>query len=97
MLLPLDRKPSHPGEILLEEFLKPLNISQKQLAKHLGWTQAKLNEIINKKRGVTPCAAFDLADAFLVPPEFWLQLQVVWDLWHARESRKNVLPIVQQD
>lgn len=94
MMLPSERKPSHPGEILWEEFLKPLNISQKALAQHLGWTQAKLNEIIHKKRGVTAEAAFALADAFQVAPEFWLHLQLAWDLWHAAENRKVVPALV---
>ena len=79
--------------MLWEEFLKPLNISQKQLAQHLGWTTAKLSEIIHQKRGVTAESALALADAFLVTPEFWLNLQLVWDLWHAAQNRKPVMPV----
>lgn len=94
MILPSDRKPTHPGQMLLEEFLKPLNISQKQLAEHLGWTQAKLNEIIHKKRGVTAEAACGLAAAFQISPEFWLSLQLAWDLWHAQQKpRPRIDPL----
>ena len=54
MLLPKHRRPTHPGEILLEEFLRPFGVSQAQFARHVGWTYAKLNEIIHEKRGITP-------------------------------------------
>jgi antitoxin HigA-1 len=91
MILPNERKPTHPGEMLWEEFLKPLNISQKQLAKHLGWTPAKLSEIIHKKRGVTAEAACALAAAFQVAPEFWLNLQLAWDLWHAKQKPQKAI------
>ena len=94
MILPQNRKPTHPGIMLWEEFLKPLNISQKQLAQHLGWTTAKLSEIIHQKRGITAESALALADAFLVTPEFWLNLQLVWDLWHAAQDRKVVGPLL---
>lgn len=93
MILPGSRKPTHPGEMLWEEFLKPLGISQKQLAQHLGWTTAKLSEIIHKKRGVTAESALALADIFQVEAEFWLNLQLVWDLWHAAQDHETVPPL----
>ncbi|MEA2114797.1 MAG: HigA family addiction module antitoxin [Thermodesulfobacteriota bacterium] len=74
-MLPKYRSPTHPGEMLLEEFLKPLNISQSTLARHLGWPYARLNEIINGKRGVTAASALDLGEALMTGPEFWLNLQ----------------------
>jgi len=79
-MLPKDRKPTHPGEILLEEFLKPLGISQAQFARHLGWTYAKLNEIIREKHGITPDTALDLSMALETSPMFWLNLQLHYDL-----------------
>ena len=91
-MLPKNRQPSHPGEILLEEFLKPLGISQEQCAAHLGgtWTQPKLSSIINKKRAITEAIALDFADAFGTTPEFWLHLQSNYDLWIALQSHKRI-------
>lgn len=80
------RKPTHPGQMLLEEFLKPKNISQKEIAEHLGWTTTRLSEIIHAKRGITADSALSLADAFGCEPEFWLNLQNAWDLWQTRQT-----------
>jgi addiction module HigA family antidote len=85
LILPKKRPPSHPGEILLKEFLGPLGLSQKQFVEHLGWTYARLNEIINKRRGVTADSAIAFAEAFGTEAEFWLNLQRDWDLWHAKQ------------
>ena len=79
------KSPKHPGEILLKTFLEPLELSQKQLAEHLGWTYPRLNEIVNMHRGVTADSALAFAEAFGTKPEFWLNLQRDWDLWHARQ------------
>lgn len=64
MRLPTHRAPTSPGEMLLKEFLEPMGITQKQLADHLGWTYAKVNEIVHNKRGITAETALGLADAF---------------------------------
>ena len=72
--------PFHPGEILLEEFLEPQEISQRAFAERLGWTPRKLNEIIKAKRGITALTAIDLSNALGTTPEFWLNLQQTWDL-----------------
>jgi addiction module HigA family antidote len=92
-MLPTKRAPTHPGEILVEEFLRPLGLSQEQLVKHLGkaWTQPKLSDIINKKRRVTESIALDFADAFGTSPEFWLNLQYRYDLWFAQQTHKPIL------
>lgn len=82
--------PSHPGEILLRDYLEPWGLSQKQFAEHLGWTYARLNEIINMRRGVTADSALSFAQAFNMEPEFWLNLQRDWDLWHAFQSHSAV-------
>jgi len=90
MKTPKHREPSHPVIVLLEDFLKPMNISQSSLAKHLGWTHARLNEIINGKRCITPDTDLSLAESFNTSPDFWLNLQYVFDLWHARKKHKSV-------
>jgi len=79
--------PFHPGEILLEEFLLPGNISQAAFARKIGWTKARLNELIKAKRGVTAEAALDLADALGTSARLWLNLQVTFDLAAAERKR----------
>ncbi len=80
--------PIHPGEMLLEEFLVPMKKSQNSFASELGWTPAKLNELIKGKRGITAETALDLAEALGTSPELWMNLQVMWDLRHAEKKRK---------
>jgi addiction module HigA family antidote len=80
MLLPENRIPTHPGEVLLEEFLIPMGISQVALAKHLSIPVQRVNEIVRGKRGVTPDTAWLLAQAFSTTPEFWMNLQLAYDL-----------------
>jgi antitoxin HigA-1 len=96
-MLPLQRAPTHPGEILLEEFLIPLNLSQEQLAKHLGgtWTQSKISDIINGKRRITESIALDFADVFGTSSEFWINLQYRYDLWFAKQSHKSIARLPQ--
>jgi len=81
--LPKERPPTHPGEMLLEEFLKPLGISQSAFAIRLGVSYPRLNEIVRGRRSVTPDTALRLARVLGMPAEFWLGLQQDWDLWHA--------------
>ncbi len=92
-MLPKKRPPTHPGQMLLKEFLEPLGITQREFADHLGWTYARLNEIINGHRGVSAESALAFADAFKMEPQFWLNLQQNWDLWHAMKGRKNIKPV----
>ena len=86
--LPQHRPPTHPGEMLLEEFLKPLNLSQAEAARRLKMPLNRLNELIKGKRGITPDTALRLSELFKASPELWMNLQAAWDLWHAREDRK---------
>lgn len=72
--------PVHPGEILLEEFLRPLGLSQAALARHLGISLVRINEIVNGKRGVSAETAWLLAEAFSTSPQFWINLQANYDL-----------------
>ena len=82
------RHPIHPGEMLVEEFLRPLGMSQRQFATTLGWTTAKLNELVKGKRGVTADTALDLAEALGTSPEVWMNLQMMWDLRRAEVRRR---------
>ena len=89
-MLPRNRPPTHPGKMLLAEFIEPMGLTQKEFANHLNWTYARLNEIINEHRGISVDSALSLADAFNMEPEFWLNLQHNWDLWHALRWHKKV-------
>ena len=86
--LPSHRPPTRPGEMLLEEFLKPLGISQSAFAIRLGVSFPRLNEIIRGKRAVTPDTALRLARVLSMSADFWLGLQQDWDLWHALRSKE---------
>jgi len=81
--LPQNRPPTHPGEMLLEEFIKPLNLTQREVAQRLGVSYPRLNEIIKGHRRVTPDTALRLSQVFGMSADFWLGLQQDWDLWHA--------------
>ena len=84
--LPTHRPPTHPGEMLLEELLKPLGITQSAFAARLGVSFPRLNEVINGRRAVTPDTALRLARVTGMSADFWLGLQQDWDLWHAMRS-----------
>ena len=84
--LPNDRPPTHPGEMLMEEFLKPLGMSQSAFAIRLGVSFPRLNEIIRGRRSVTPDTALRLERVVGMSADFWLGLQQDWDLWHAMRS-----------
>jgi len=86
-MLPKDRQPSSPGEIL-KFYLDESELSQVEFAEHLGWTTTRLNQIIKNKRAITPETALCLADAFGTSPELWLNIQRGWDLYHARKAHK---------
>ena len=82
------KNPFHPGEILLEEFLTPAGITQTAYAKKLGWTRARLNELIKGKRGITAEAALDLAKVLGTSAKLWMNLQATYDLDQAMKRRK---------
>lgn len=90
--------PVHPGEVILEEFLKPAGISQNRLAKAMNITTTRLNEIIRGRRGITGDTALRLARATNTTPEFWLNLQALYELETARDAlgervEKEVVPV----
>jgi addiction module HigA family antidote len=93
--IPSNRKPSHPGEILREEYLLPLNITQTTLANELQMPYQRINEIMNKKRGVTPSTALRLARYFNTSPDFWMNLQLRWDLYFAIKKEEKTLNRIQ--
>jgi len=84
---PKNRVPSHPGEILLEEFLRPLGLTQVELAAHIGVPTQRVNEIVRGRRGVSAETAWLFAQALGTSPEFWVNLQMAYDLAASRPSR----------
>jgi addiction module HigA family antidote len=85
-MLPKNRPPTHPGEILLEEFLKPREMTQAALSAKLEIPIQRVNTLINGKRGVSPETAIMLARVFETTPEFWMNLQTKYDLWMAKRE-----------
>lgn len=92
----MKRKPTSPGEILIEEFLKPLQISQKELSDHLGCDYKVVNRIINEKTSVTPQIAIKLAAAFNTTPDFWLNAQTAVDLWLLRNQKPKISSLIKR-
>ena len=90
---PKKRPPTHPGQMLLKVFIEPMGVTQKEFSSHLGWTYARLNEIVNGRRGVTALSALAFGDALKTGPEFWLNLQRNWDLWHSMQKHKKIPPL----
>ena len=98
--IPSHRAPTHPGEMLLEEFLNPMGLTQRDLADSIHVPYQRINEIINGRRGVTPSTALRLSKYFGVSPDFWMNLQLRWDLYFAQKSEaedlKAIKPVVTQ-
>ncbi len=93
--IPTHREPTHPGEMLLEEFLIPMGITQRELAKELHVPYQRINEIINKRRGITPSTALRLAKYFSVSEDFWMNLQLRWDLYKAKRNEAKELKTIK--
>ena len=95
--IPTHRAPTHPGEMLLEEFLKPMGLTQRELADAIHVPYQRINEVINGRRGITPSTALRLSKVFGVSADFWMNLQLRWDLYFAKESEtgdlRNIKPI----
>lgn len=81
------KNPFHPGEILLEEFLKPADLTQTAFAKKIGWARPRLNAFIKGRYNVTADVALDLAKATRTTAKFWMNLQATWDLAQAIKRR----------
>ncbi|NJK54135.1 MAG: HigA family addiction module antidote protein [Leptolyngbyaceae cyanobacterium SU_3_3] len=89
--IPTYRPPSHPGELLDQEFLQPMGITQRELANAIYVPYQRVNEIINGRRGITPSTALRLAKYFGMSADFWLNSQHCWDLYHAQQAETSVL------
>ncbi len=93
--IPTHRTPTHPGEMLLEEFLRPMGFTQRELAKAIHVPYQRINEIINGRRGITPSTALRLAKFFGVSPGFWMNLQLRWDLYFAQQYEQDDLKTIK--
>ena len=89
-MISIDREPTTPGEILDEEFLKPMNMTQKQLADHLGCDVKVINRIVNKRTAVSAEMAVKLGSALGTSPEFWLNAQQAVDIYKAKRKIQEV-------
>ena len=94
--IPSHRPPTHPGEILREEFHIPLKLTQRQLADGIHVPYQRINELTNGKRGITPSTALRLSKFFGTTPGFWLNMQLRWDLYFAQEKEKKQLAEISQ-
>ena len=92
--IPTHRKPTHPGEMLVEEFLNPMQITQRELANAIHVPYQRVNELVNQKRGVTPSTALRLGKLFGVSADFWLNLQIRWDLYKAQQTEASTLETI---
>ena len=91
----MNRKPTSPGEILLEEFLTPLDLTQKDLADHIGMDYKSINRIVNEQASITPETATKLAAAFDTTPDFWLNAKMALDLWNLRKKRPRIRSLLK--
>ena len=89
--IPTHRAPTHPGQMLFEEFLKPMGLTQRELADSIHVPYQRINEIINGRRGITPSTALRLSKFFSVSPDFWLNLQLRWDIYFAQQAESDAL------
>ncbi len=96
MRIPTNRQPTHPGEMLREEFLIPMNLTQKELADSIQVPYQRINEIVSGKRGITPSTALRFAKYFGMSADFWLNLQIKFDLYLAQKKEKQVLERIRQ-
>ncbi len=94
--IPTHRPPTHPGEMLLEEFLNPMGLSQRELADGIHVPYQRVNELVNGRRGITPATALRLAKYFGTSPDLWMNLQLRWDLYHAQASEARDLSRIRQ-
>ena len=93
--VPTHREPTHPGEMLIEEFLLPMGITQRELANSIHVPYQRINEIINGKRGITPSTALRLAKFFGMSEEFWMNMQLRLDLYKAKQSEEKELKSIK--
>ena len=92
-MLPKHRRPTHPGEMLLKEFLEPAGVTQAEAAKRIGVPFQRLNAIVRGRRAVSADTAIRLEALTRMEAEFWLRLQSNWDLWHALRAKRSRLRV----
>jgi len=92
--IPRFREPTHPGEMLMEEFLIPMSITQRDLSKAIHVPYQRINEIVNGRRGITPSTALRLAKFFNMSEDFWMNLQLRWDLYRAKRLEEKKLQMI---
>ena len=95
-MLPTHRPPTHPGDMLLNEFLTPMGLTQRELADAIHVPYQRINEIINGKRGITPSTALRLARFFGMSADFWMNVQLRWDLYAAQQSEADTLQSIRR-
>lgn len=95
MRIPTHREPTHPGEMLLQEFLISLGMTQRNLAAAIHVPFQRVNEVVRGKRGVTPSTALRLSKFFGTSPDFWMNLQLRWDLYHARREEADQIDSIR--
>ena len=93
---PTHRTPTHPGEMLLVEFLQPMGVTQRALATAISVPYQRVNEIVNRRRGITPSTALRLSRFFGTSSDFWMNLQQRWDLYHAQKAEADVLKKIRR-
>ena len=93
--VPTNRTPTHPGEMLLEEFLKPMGLTQKDLANAIHVPYQRVNDITNGRRGVSPGTAIRLSKFFGTSIDFWINLQTRWDIYFAEQAEKKLLDTIK--
>lgn len=93
--IPTNRTPTHPGEMLLEEFLTPMGLTQRELASAIHVPYQRINDIVNGRRGITPSTALRLAKYFNMSPDFWMNVQLRWDMYFAQQEESQVLETIQ--
>jgi len=90
MKTPTNRPPIHPGEILLEEFMKPYSMTQTEIAQRIGVSRKHISEVVNSRKGISTDMALRLSKLFGTSPELWLNGQIAWDVWHAMRGERAI-------
>lgn len=93
--VPTDRQPTQPGEMLLHEFLQPLGLTQRDLATSIQVPYQRVNELVRGKRGMTPSTALRLSRFLGTSPDFWMNLQLRWDLYHAQQAEAEEIASIR--
>ena len=93
--VPTNRIPTHPGEMLLEEFLNPMSLTQRELADAIHVPYQRINDIVNGRRGITPSTALRLGKFFNISADFWINLQIRRDMYFAQQDETTVLKTIE--